>query len=50
MLDNKIGNIGIRCNDLFYKIYNNRPVGSVAKLTLSKREVWGLTPRPVKSA
>ena len=28
----------------------NRPVSSVAKRTLSVREVWGSIPRPVKSA
>ena len=28
----------------------NRPVSSVAKCTLSVREAWGSTPRPVKSA
>ena len=52
MLDNKIGNISIRCIVIFYicKFYNNQPVSSVAERTLSERKVWGLTPRPVKSA
>ena len=52
MLDNKIGNISIRCIVLFYmsKFYDKRPVSSVAKRTLSEREVWDLTPRPVKLA
>ena len=30
--------------------YNNRPVSSVAKRTLSQQEVWDSTPRSVKSA
>ena len=52
MFDNKIDNISIRYIVFLYiyKFYNNRPVSSVAKRTLSEREVWGSTPRPVKSA
>ena len=47
MLDNKIGNISIRCIVLFYiyKFYKNRPVSSVAKRSLSEQEVWGSTSR-----
>ena len=52
MLDNKIGHVGISCIVLFYiyKFYDNRPVSSVTKRSLSERKVWGATPRPVKSA
>ena len=37
-------------HNFHYKCPTNRPVSSVAKRTLSVREVWGSIPRPVKLA